>query len=337
MKAKLAEPLFDVSYVHQAPIVTEGSPGTEGNMFGFEGGFALKISGTYHLFTTEMAGLPIWTKTRLAYWRSRDLLHWERVGTLLESSGDFTGSDTHACLWSPMPIWEETQNRWVLTYVCYRSKPNTKEAWYRNYDGRIALAASETLGKDGMGGPYKELDIIMKPGAESADWEGLMGVDSFFPYMTDDGWKAWYGSSIEVNGLAAAPALSGPWERISYEAPVSRHTENPVVTKLQDGTYVAFFDGCGHLQKFGYMVSEDGLNWSEPIVIDLDGHPGKWWGLSRTPLGLIEEGEGEYTLLFTAYNRNFYDIPGIWSAGTDDVFDGYYASIGFIRLKDIRI
>ncbi|MBC8081352.1 MAG: hypothetical protein H7X86_13485, partial [Gorillibacterium sp.] len=85
--------------------------------------------------------------------------------------------------------------------------------------------------------------------------------------------------------------------------------------------------------KFGYMLSSDGLEWSEPILIDLDQHPNKWWGLTRTPLGLVKEGNQTYTLYFSAYNLNFYDIPDIWSAKTDDVFNGYFASIGFIRLS----
>jgi hypothetical protein len=328
-----ATPLFEVVDVRPEPCITEGSPGTEGNRHGFEGGRALRQGGRYHLLTTEMWGRPIWTRTRLAHWRSDDGLAWERVSTLFESSGDFTGQDTHAALWSPMPTWSEERDRWALTYVCYRSKPNTAEAWYRNYDGRIALAVSAIPGRDGLGGPYQEEALLMAPGEASARWEGLMGVDSFFPYRAGDGWMAWYGSSPESNGLASAPRLTGPWTRLSVDAPVSRHTENPVVTRLEDGRYVAFFDGCGVHQKFGYMVSPDGREWSEPILIDLDDHPNRWWGLTRTPLGLIPEGDGTFRLYFTAYNENFYDIPGIWSAKTDDVFDGFFASLGRVTLK----
>jgi hypothetical protein len=280
-----------------------------------------------------MWGRPLWTRTRLAHWKSQDGTEWERGSTIFESSGNFTGDDTRAALWSPMPTWDEEGGSWVLTYVCYRSKPNTDEAWYRNYEGRIALARSTVPGLEGLAGPYEEESLLMTPGEESAPWEGLMGVDSFFPYLTEGGWMAWYGSSPESNGLAEAPRLTGPWTRLSLDGPVSRHTENPVVTRLEDGRYVAFFDGCGVHQKFGYMVSHDGRDWSDPVVIDLDDHPHRWWGLTRTPLGLIPEGGGTYRLYFTAYNKNFYDIPGIWAAKTDAVFDGFFASLGLVRLR----
>ena len=325
--------LFDVVYLHNQPVITKTDKGTDDNLYGFEGGRALKLNGEYHLFTTEMSGLPIWTKTRLAHWKSNDGLNWKRISTLFESSGNFDGTDTHACLWSPMPTFDETQNRWVLTYVAYRSKPNTDEDWYRNYDGRIAIAVSETAGIKGIDGPYKEKNILMKPGEYSAPWEGLMGVDSFFPFSVGNSWFAFYGSSPESNGLAKSDSLFGPWSRISMKKPVSRHTENPIVTKLDDGRFIAFFDGCGQYQRFGYMLSDDGLHWSQPQIIDQNEHPSKWWGLTRTPLGLISEGKNNYTLFFTAYNKNFYDIPGIWSAKSDSVFDGFFASVGMLKLR----
>lgn len=325
--------LFNIEYLNSQPVISKGDKGTENNLYGFEGGQAFKLNGEYHLFTTEMSGLPIWTKTRLAHWKSNDGKIWERVSTVFESSGNFDGTDTHACLWSPMATFDKKQNRWVLTYVAYRSKPNTDEAWYRNYDGRIAIAVSLTEGKNGINGPYIEKDIIMKPGEKSAPWEGLMGVDSFFPFKTGDSWMAFYGSSPESNGLAKSDSLFGPWKRISIEKPVSRHTENPIVTKLEDGRFIAFFDGCGQYQRFGYMLSDDGIRWSRPQIIDLNDHSSKWWGLTRTPLGLISEGNNKYTLFFTAYNKNFYEIPGIWSAKSDSVFDGFFASVGMLKLQ----
>lgn len=274
----------------------------------------------------------MWTATKLAHWMSKDGVQWKRAATLFTSTGNFTGTDTHAALWSPMPIYDNEKGRWILTYVCYRSKPNTKENWYRNYDGIIAMAESQRKGENGLAGPYTETAIIMQADT-AAPKLGLMGVDSFFPYRVANEWYSFYGSSPEWNGLAKGKSLSGPWLRIPSPGKVSEHTENPIVTKLADNRYVAFFDGCGVYQRFGYMISEDGIHWGKPIIINLENHPAKWWGLTRTPLGLIAEGNGNYTLYFTAYNKNFYEIPGIWSAGTDEVFNGFFASIGMIKLQ----
>jgi len=41
---------------------------------------------------------------RLAHWKSKDGIKWVRVSTLFESSGDFTGKDKNASIWSPIPF-----------------------------------------------------------------------------------------------------------------------------------------------------------------------------------------------------------------------------------------
>ena len=328
----VGDTLFDVVEVIDHPLMTKNDPGTEGNIFGFEGGRVIKQDGAYHIFTTEMYGEPVWCKTRLAHWKSKDGISWARDATIIESTGNFTGSDSHAALWSPMPTFDEKQNCWIMTYVCYRSKPNTSEKWFRNYDGIIALAVSVVKGIKGIDGPYKEAKILML--FDTAEPKlGLMGVDSFFPFEVNGQWLAFYGSSPEWNGLAKSSSLHGPWKRSEEAGIVSRHTENPIVQRLKEDLYIAFFDGCGVYQKFGYLLSSDGIHWSKPIIINLENHPDKWWGLTRTPLGLIDEGEGNYSLYFTAYNKNFYQIPGIWEAKTDEVFNGFFASVGVIKLK----
>lgn len=324
--------IFEVTYLHPQPIISQRHKGVKSNIYGFEGGRAIKLKDGYHLFTTELNGKPVWTVTRLAHWKSKDGINWQRVSTLFTSTGNFDGTDTHAALWSPMPVYDSASGYWLLTFVCYRSKPNTKDNWYRNYDGRIALAKSTVKGDTGINGPYIETAIIMESDTSSPKF-GIMGIDSFSPYLLNDGWYSFYGSSPEWNGLVKSGSINGPWTRLTKPGMVSEHTENPIVTKLEDGRYVAFFDGCGVYQRFGYLLSADGKNWEKPVIIDLDNHTGKWWGLTRTPLGLIGEGNGNYTLYFTAYNKNFYTIPGIWSAGTDDVFDGFFASVGMMKLK----
>jgi hypothetical protein len=283
-----------------------------------------------------MYGNPLWTRTRLAAWKSRDKKEWIRLGTLFESTGDFTGEDPRAALWSPMPTYHHKLQKWVLTYVAYNSKPNTADGWYRNHHGKIWLAVSENPGFSGLTGPYRDSLIILQPGNESDPWEGLMGTDSFYPFPVGERWMAFYGSSPESVGLAEAPELAGPWQRKTSVNPVRSSIENPLVTRLADGRFVALFDGCGDNRKIGYMVSRDGTNWSEEIFFDLEEEIPQWWGLTRTPLGLVQESEDLFTVFFTAYNKDFYEIPHVWQTNDDSVFDGYFASIGWFQVKLIR-
>jgi hypothetical protein len=330
------EPVFELVSVYENPVITEGDPGTEANKYGFEGGRVIKYDDGYHMFTTEMYGNPLWTKTRLGYWESTDGISWDRIGTIFESTGDFTGEDPRACLWSPMPTYDALKECWVLTYVAYNSKPNTAEAWYRNHNGKIWMAVSETSGFGGLAGPYKDREVILKAGPESDGWEGLMGTDSFYPFPACDGWMAFYGSSPESVGMARAQELAGPWKRITEINPFRRHIENPIVTRLSDGRYVAMFDGCGQNRKIGYMVSGDGLTWSKEIFFELEEAGEPWWGLTRTPLGLVRESQDLFTVFFTAYNKDFYEIPNVWQTNDDSVFDGYFASVGMFRVRLIR-
>ncbi len=138
----------------EGAVLTINSNGAEGKKYGFEGGRVIKIKGTYHLFTSEMIGDPRWVKMRLAHWVSQDRLLWKRLGTLAESSGDFTSKDPHGALWSPLPVYDPKDKRWNLFYVAYQSAPDTARQWLTNHEGRIWRAVSTIPRVDGIGGPY---------------------------------------------------------------------------------------------------------------------------------------------------------------------------------------
>src|ERR1700691_32215 len=120
----------------EGPVLTVRSAGAQGNKYGFEGGRVIKLNGVYHLFTSEMIGDPHWVRMKLAHWISRDRIHWQRVGTLRESSGDFTGTDPRAALWSPIPIFDPAGDHWNLFYVAYRAAPDTPQQWLTNHEGQ---------------------------------------------------------------------------------------------------------------------------------------------------------------------------------------------------------
>jgi hypothetical protein len=313
------------------PVIGKDTPGAEGNQGGFEGGRAVKLGGAYHLFTTEMAGVPSSVKTKLAHWRSDDRLAWKRVSTLFDSSGKFDGSDPRAALWAPMPIWNEEAGRWNVFYVAYRAAPNTPQKWLLNYEGRIWRAVSKTPGREGIGGPYEDAGVVLEPDKDSQPWEGLQGTDSFFPYRVGRRWYGFYGSAnTEVIpcsgwhvGLASADSLAGPWKRLPDGNPTPLEktwgVENPVVTRLPSGWYVAVFDLLGPGNFLGYTSSRDGVHWAPASHLVLKGTE-EWLIDSRTPLGLIEEADGAFTLFYTGSWR----LPG---------GKGSYMSVGLVTVR----
>jgi hypothetical protein len=328
---------FEVIKRWEQPVLTIHSEGAQGNKYGFEGGRVLKISGTYHLFTSEMVGEPHWVKMRLAHWTSTDRIHWQRVATIAESSGDFTGKDQRAALWSPLPVYDPKEGRWNLFYVAYQAAPDTSERWLTNHEGRIWRTVSATPGEDGIGGPYQDSGIVMQRGKDSDPWEGLQGTDSFFPYLVGDRWFALYGSAHTEKlplsswqiGLATSPSLAGPWKRCSEFNPLKvekRFMENPIVSQLSDGTYIAVYDTDAPAA-IGYTLSRDGTHWSpgQPLIVQ-EGSSA-WATEVRTPLGLVDEGKGLFTLFYTANER----VPG---AGPDG--NGINTTPGSMGLVEVR-
>jgi len=322
----------------ERPILTIQSTGAKGNKYGFEGGRVLKIKGTYHMFTSEMVGEPHWVKMRLGYWTSTDRLHWNRVGTVAESSGDFTGKDQRAALWSPLPVYDPDEGRWNLFYVAYQAAPDTPQQWLTNYEGRIWRAVSETKGEEGIGGPYQDVGIILQRGKDSDAWEGLQGTDSFFPFRVGDGWYAFYGSahteklpiSLWQVGLATARNLAGPWTRCTALNPLkveNRFIENPIVTELNDGTFVAVYDTDAP-NAIGYTFSTDGVHWSAGQHLIVQEGSGVWATEVRTPLGLIPEGNDSFTLFYTANEK-------LSGAGPDA--NGINTTPGSLGLVDVRL
>jgi hypothetical protein len=295
------------------PVLTIHSEGAEQNRYGFEGGRVLKIKGCYHLFTSEMIGDPHWVKMRLAHWISSDRTHWARLATLYESNGDFSGKDSRAALWSPLPVYDPKESRWNLFYVAYQASPDTAQQWMTNHEGRIWRAISVTPGEDGIDGPYRDVGVILERGKESDSWEGLQGTDSFFPYRVGDTWYAFYGSAhtekLPISswqvGLAKAQAIAGPWKRCSDLNPLKvegRFIENPIAILLEDGTYLAVYDTDAP-NAIGYTFSRDGIHWSEGRHLVVQQGGGVWATEVRTPLGLIAEDKDTYTLFYTANEK----------------------------------
>jgi hypothetical protein len=335
--AETAAPRLVLVEQHPVPVITTRTPGADGNKYGFEGGRVVKVGRTYHLFTSEMIADPIWVKMRLAHWRSDDRLRWTRVSTLFESSGEFAGKDARASFWSPLPVYDEGEGRWNLFYVAYHAEPNTPQQFRMNEKGRIWRAVSRTGGMDGVGGPYRDVAIVMQPGSDSQPWEGLQGTDSFFPYKVGTEWRALYGSanteSMPIQhwrvGLASAPAIGGPWtRRQGPDLPIEpTFIENPIVERLPDGTFAAVYDNTTDPDAIGFTWSKDGSEWSAGQSVVIQPSKGKWSPEVRTPLGLVAEGDGTYTVFYTGFEQ-----PADWNALMAGKPANTFA-VGFVRVK----
>jgi len=305
-------------------VINSTTPGSEDNKYGYEDGIVRFANDMYHLFVSEEIGDPHWVKMRFGYWVSMDGLNWTRVSTLYESSGNSDGTDPRAALWAPVVYYNDMENFWYMTYVSYYSQipnpPNTT-GWYGNYNGQIWLAKSKANGIDGIGGPYEDIGIILKPDENSQSWEGLQGTDSFYAYnlvnQQDSPLVAFYGSAQTQNnpitgwfvGLAqsADPGnLTGPWTRLPNNPILLNdiYSENPIVTYIPDQKiYIAVMDAINNESNgFVYSWSSDGLIWTPGQLVTVPG------GV-RAPLGLIYGGEGssELKVWYTDKDASGYD------------------------------
>jgi hypothetical protein len=323
---------------HPTPVITTRTPGAEGNRYGFEGGRAVKVGGTYHLFTTEMVGDPMWVKTRFGHWTSGDRLAWTRIATVRESSGEFEGKDPRASLWSPLPVWDPGEKRWNLFYVAYRSMPTDGTRFLLNHAGEIWRAVSRTEGPEGIRGPFEDVGVVMRPGTDSLPWEGLQGTDSFFPWPVGRRWRALYGSartetkpiSHWLVGPAEAPSLAGPWRRVAEDNPVpieARFIENPIVTEARGGGWLAVYDGETP-DGIGWAWSDDGVRWGKGQGLVLQPKAGEWSKEVRTPLGLVPEGGDRFTVFYTGFEQA-PDWTSILETGTSSVT----CAVGFVELR----
>lgn len=289
--------------------------GLAGNKHGFEGGRALRANGAYHLFTAEMYDEPFWVSMRLAHWQSEDLRNWRRVSTLFQSKGEGHEKDPKFSIWSPMPVFNRAEDRWNIFYIAYRGPLAPDEGTHM--EGKVCRAVSVQAGEAGIGGPYEDAGIVLRPDAQSQPWEGQQGTDSFCPWAVGDRWYSFYGSHDYEPvgpwpvGLASAPALAGPWTRCAGNpSPIEpKFIENPIVRKIGKH-YVAVYDSGrieGHAtyvpeaRHVGYSVSPDGVTWppGKRLAVLPEGE-GNWSEDMRTPLGLIPLEGGRYAMLYTA-------------------------------------
>jgi hypothetical protein len=172
-----------------ATIANASSPGSRGNVHGYEDGSVRRVGNVTHMLVSELYGNPVWVAMRLAHWRTSAPAGdsgWQRVGTLqldgapMVSTANCSDKIDHtAALWSPVAFYEG--GSWFMTYVAYDCP--------RNIDGQIKLTKSTVAGPTGIGGPYASVPGVgpllargAAGGNASQPWEKQQGDDSFFPF-----------------------------------------------------------------------------------------------------------------------------------------------------------
>ncbi|WP_213981501.1 hypothetical protein [Sphingomonas sp. dw_22] len=318
----------------QVPVIGPDDPQLAGNKSGFENGMTLKVDGVYHLFISEMFGRPH-LDLRIAHWTSPDAVHWTRKGTLMESKPGRSAENPFSEVWMQGMVFDAKADRWNLFYIAYRGGSTQHgESLNLDYEGVARRAVSRVPGKQGIDGPFDDAGPVMAPGGKDAAlWEGQQGLDSFFAYPVGDKWVALHGSHNHIPaapwqvGVATAPSLtSTKWTRVPSEQPSpieGLFIENPIVERLPNGHYMAVYD-ANHFaptqpdvpvkstNSVGYSISEDGIHWHQgrSLVVQTT-ETSNWSSDLRTPLGLVSEGDGTYTLLYTGKMR---DKP-FWAIG----------------------
>jgi hypothetical protein len=323
--------------VHSQPVIGQGYTGTEDNKFGFEGGTCVKVEGVYYLFTTEIFDIPKTAATRLAMWISKNGLDFKRQATIVETNRNWDDTTHHMSPWSPMVVFDADRDVWSLFYVGYRRKANSTNVY--NMSGKIYRYDSGVKGKKGVGGPYKKGEWIAMDGTPDW-WEGPGQVLSFYPYRIGKEWWAIYGSNsvpnhvdadgtinpnaknIFYSGLAKAKAgLTSKWIRQTNLNPLlinPEFIENSVVTQVAPHLYINVYDGA-KIDEIAYACSRDGIHWEKEQLIKLEPAPG-WIKNTRTPLCLIDEGKGIYTIYFTAFDgNNPQKVEPLWHDGFGNI------------------
>ena len=319
--------------IHPTPIIGKGHKGAEDVKFGFEGGTAQKVKGVYYLFVTEVVDTPKTAQVRMAIWSSKDGIKFQKRGIIAKSNGDWYDSTHRMATWSPMSVFDAERNVWSVFSVGYRRKPDATNVY--NMSGRILRHDSKVKGIDGIAGPYQKggwLNVDKKP----EWWEGPGELVSFFPYKIGNEWWAFYGGNsvpehveaaatinpnaknVFYNGLMKAEkGLTGKWVRQSKLSPVPmdpEFVENCISTKVAPNLYIAVYDGANE-KEISYSCSKDGKHWEKEQLIKIPNAP-SWIKNTRTPLGLISEGNGLYTIYFTAFDGDNPDkIEPLWHDG----------------------
>jgi hypothetical protein len=151
-------------------------------------------------------------------------------------------------------------------------------------------------------------------------------------------WRALYGSARTETkpithwrvGPAEAPALAGPWRRVTEDNPAPIEPlfiENPIVTELEGGGFLAVYDSQTP-DGFGWAWSADGVRWDKGQGLVIQPTAGEWSKDLRTPLGLVPEGDDRFTVFYTGFEQ----LPD-WDRLLTEAGGPVTCAVGFVELR----
>jgi len=319
---------YIMSVVDCNVVVDKNHPGSANNDHGYENGYVIKIADTYHMLMTELFDAKPHPETvgsvpgRVGYWRSSDATHWERLCTIVEGTGK-TGdnvidyADPKNNTWSSSWYWNEEDNRWNIFWRgSYVFRYELPEQFAGVYDlNNINWASYGTMWTFRDVGPDRGSPVPIQgqlqywDNGTTASFGNVYKVGNL--YYSFVGASTWPASDTQwVNGLAWANKIEGPWYRVNTDGhPTFVYSENPFVYSYKNSkgetVYFCVYDDLSNQHSIGYGYSMDGVHWTGK-TLDLTGYMD--WALNndflnsaRTPCCLIQEADGSYTIIMTAF------------------------------------
>jgi hypothetical protein len=108
----------------------------------------------------------------------------------------------------------------------------------------------------------------------------------------------------------------------------TRFIENPIVTEAPGGGVLVVYDSEGpDVVGWGYSA-DGGLRWGPGQRLTIQEKPGEWAKDVRTPLGLVHEGGGRFSLFYTGFEQ----APD-WSRMLDEAKGKETCAVGLVELR----
>jgi hypothetical protein len=304
------------------PVLDVTLPGLPHNLSGgFENGAVVKVDGIYHMVVGSWSAGATYSHDKIVQFSSPDKYNWTFGGQI--AGCRWQNGQWYNPAAQPALFFSNDTNRWELFHIwCIEPKVS----WAPNCT--VVRMISTVAGRSGITGPWEEDGIILTPEGSQPWQDGELDSISN-PFKVGDRWLVFIGSGGPCGfcvGLASAPNISGPYVRLTNRSAVLlingsgtakpySYNENPLVTQLASGVYVSVFDFLkpevtrGHDQIFGFSFSTTGVDWPAENGVAIPLLPRNasgacsslWTSRARTPLSLVDEGDGTYTMFYTGF------------------------------------